>query len=79
MTSSTETFRFLVDRVRECVDAGVLREGDPDEMATFIWAHVHGLVSLRLSGHLEAVGTDADFARFYERSIDSLVAGLGTK
>jgi AcrR family transcriptional regulator len=70
------TFQFLVDRVRECMGAGVLREGDPDEIAAVIWAHVHGLVSLRLSGHLERAGDEAQFTRFYERAADRLVAGL---
>ncbi|HEY8040668.1 MAG TPA: TetR/AcrR family transcriptional regulator [Polyangiaceae bacterium] len=70
------TFQFLVDRVRECMQAGVLREGDAEEVAAVIWAHVHGLVSLRLSGHLTRAGTDAQFARFYERATDQLVAGL---
>ncbi len=79
MTTASETFQFIVDRVRECIDAQVIRKGDPVEIATFIWAHVHGLVSLRLCGHLDGVGTDAEFARFYERSTDLLVAGLGPK
>jgi len=70
------TFQFLVDRVRECMQAGALREGDPEETAAIIWAHVHGLVSLRLTGHFVRAGTDAQFARFYERAADQLVAGL---
>ncbi len=70
------TFQFLVDRVHECVAARVLRKGDAQEMAALIWAHVHGLVSLRLSGHLARIGNDAAFERFYkasaERTIDAL-------
>jgi hypothetical protein len=71
------TFQFLIDRVRECMQAGVLREGDPHAVATIIWAHVHGLVSLRLSGHLARAGTDAEFARFYAEATERLLAGLG--
>jgi AcrR family transcriptional regulator len=71
-----QTFQFLVDRVRECMQARVLREDDPHTVATIIWAQVHGLVSLRLSGHLARIGTDAEFARFYERATTSLLAGL---
>jgi AcrR family transcriptional regulator len=70
------TFRFLVDRVRDCVHAGMLRDEDPEATATLIWAHVHGLVSLRLSGHLAAVGSDADFSRFYEQATLGLLEGL---
>jgi hypothetical protein len=70
------TFQFLVDRVRECMQEGILREEDPTQVAAVIWAFVHGLVSLRLSGHLEPAGSDAEFARFYERAAERLVAGL---
>lgn len=70
------TFQFLVDRVRECMQEGVLGEGDPVQVAAVIWAFVHGLVSLRLSGHLDPAGDDAEFARFYERATERLVAGL---
>jgi AcrR family transcriptional regulator len=70
------TFQFLVDRVRECMQAGVLRDGDPEGTAAVIWAFVHGLVSLRLTGQLARAGTDAEFASFYERANEEFVAGL---
>jgi AcrR family transcriptional regulator len=71
-----ETFQFLVDRVRECMDSGVLATGEASEVATQIWAHVHGLVSLRLSGHLDRVGTADAFEGLYQRSVHKLLAGL---
>ena len=71
------TFQFLVDRVRECIDAGVLRKGDPVEIAVIVWSHVHGLVSLRLCGQLERVGDARAFDKFYRRAVDDLVVGLG--
>ena len=70
------TFQFLVDRVRECMDVEVLAAGDPAEVAVAIWAHVHGLASLRLSGQLAVIGNDAAFAKFFRRSTDRLLAGL---
>jgi AcrR family transcriptional regulator len=70
------TFQFLVDRVRDCIQARVLRKDDPQALAMVIWAHVHGLVSLRLSGHLGAVGDEAEFARFYEQATQRLLAAL---
>jgi AcrR family transcriptional regulator len=70
------TFQFLVDRVRECMQARVLREGEAVEVAAVIWAFVHGLVSLRLSGHLTPAGSDAQFARFYRQATERLLAGL---
>ncbi len=70
------TFHFLVDRVRECIQARVIRKGDPHAHATIIWAHVHGLVSLRLSGHLASVGDDAAFEHFYTQATSALIDGL---
>jgi AcrR family transcriptional regulator len=71
------TFQFLVDRVRECMQDGVLREGDADEAATIIWSHVHGLTSLRLSGHLMRLGSGARFKSFYDHAVERLILGLG--
>jgi AcrR family transcriptional regulator len=71
-----ETFQFLVDRVRECQRAAVIRKGDASLLAASIWAHVHGLVSLRLTGHMDAAGSDAEFDRFFDRSSDEMVSGL---
>jgi len=73
-TKPGEAFQLLVDRVRECMDARVLKRGDAQAVATSIWAHVHGLVSLRLSGHLAGLGDDEAFARFYRQSVERLVS-----
>ena len=73
---TSPTFHFLVDRVRECIAARDLAKGDPIDMAATIWAHVHGLASLRLSGHLASVGDDKTFAAFFRRSTDHLLAGF---
>jgi AcrR family transcriptional regulator len=71
------TFQFLVDRVRECMQARILRRGDAEETALLIWSQVHGLVSLRLSGHLQRAGDDDDeFATFYRRAAARLVEGM---
>lgn len=70
------TFRFLVDRVTECQAARVLAKGDPLELSAMIWAHVHGLASLRTTGHFARFETDAGFAAFYEKAVDRFLAGL---
>jgi AcrR family transcriptional regulator len=70
------TFQFLVDRIRECMAGGVLKVGEAQEVATVVWAHAHGLVSLRLAGQLERVGDDAAFAGLYHRAMQQLVEGL---
>lgn len=81
------TFQMLVDRVRECMDAGVLAEGDPSAVALMIWGHVHGLVTLeqRLPTDPEArratapapVAEAEGFRALYRRSIEALIDGLG--
>jgi AcrR family transcriptional regulator len=71
------TFQFVVDRVKECQQAKIIKKGDPLPLATSIWGFVHGLVSLRLSGQLARRGNDAEFARFYQQACVALLAGLG--
>jgi AcrR family transcriptional regulator len=68
------TFRFLVDRVRECASSGVLETDDPEDTALTLWAHVHGLTSLHLAGKL---GVDEEaFHALYRRSLAELARGL---
>jgi AcrR family transcriptional regulator len=75
--AQSPTFRFLVDRVGECMRAKVFRRGDAEEIAITIWAYVHGFASLRLSGQFAALGDDAAFEAFYARAIDRMIDGLG--
>ena len=70
------TFRFLVDRVSECQRAKVIAKGDALEMATMIWAHVHGLASLRITGHFSQFASDEAFAHFFDHAVDRFLAGL---
>lgn len=70
------TFQFLVDRIRECMDAGLIAPGDTERTAVLVWAHLHGLVSLRLSGLLEAIGDEQAFAEVYRQSVARLFRGL---
>ena len=65
------TSQFWLDRVRECMEAGILRQGDPMETAITMWAHAHGMVQLYHQRHLSQgvcrtaqariVSTDGDF------------------
>lgn len=77
------TFQMLVDRVRECMDAGVMVEDDPVVVSFGIWAHVHGLVTLyfrnptdrKESMHPGLASLDA-FRAVYRKSLDAHVDGL---
>jgi AcrR family transcriptional regulator len=69
------TFRFLVDRVRDCAAVGLLRTDDPEFTALSSWAHVHGLVSLFLANKLEL--DEPQFRTLYARSVTSLMGAYG--
>jgi AcrR family transcriptional regulator len=69
------TFQFLVDRVRECQEASLLRAGDTVELALQIWALGHGLSSLRLAGQLDMLDAAA-FEALYVTSCEAQERGL---
>jgi AcrR family transcriptional regulator len=71
------SFQLLVDRVRECQEAGILRPGDASELALLIWSFSHGLVSLYLTGNLRRhLEEDEAFIRLLRSARRELVSGL---
>ena len=44
-------FQYILEAVQAAVEAGLL-EGEPLQRAHYLWAQVHGLVSLHLAGKL---------------------------
>jgi len=68
------TKQFLVDRVRECMDARVLAADDPEIVAAAIWASSHGLVSLFLGGSLSI--QKSEFVNFFHLALSRLFMGL---
>lgn len=68
-----DAFTGLVDHVRYAIALGVLREGDPTEVAQLLWSAVHGAVSLELDGRVRV----ADPAASYEALLRILITGLG--
>jgi AcrR family transcriptional regulator len=69
------TFLFLVDRVKECIAAGVVAPLDPQEVALNLWAEVHGLTCLRLNGQLANLDDHA-FDERVEFMLDRIEASL---
>lgn len=71
--------RFWNDRIRECMDAGMLHAGDPEAVGLTMWAHAHGLISLHARGLLmPGVESDAqDFLQVYRASMQRMFRGLG--
>ena len=49
---SQKAFNRVVDVVRACQQAGVLRSGSPEVMAVAVWGQIHGIVSLMLEGQI---------------------------
>jgi len=55
---SRKTFELVVDIVRACQAAGVLRTDQPELKAVSIWGQVHGIVSLALEGQVSHMVLD---------------------
>lgn len=68
--------QFWNDRVRECMDAGILQAADPDAVGLTLWGHAHGLISLYLIGALPM--DEVAFREAYMASGRRVLQGLGT-
>jgi AcrR family transcriptional regulator len=69
--------QFWIDRVRECMDAGILKQGDPAATSVTMWAHAHGMIQLYHHGHFR-MGPD-DFKAVFEASCGRLLGGVATE
>jgi AcrR family transcriptional regulator len=68
--------QFWIDRVSECMRAGILVEGDPLQTSFTLWAHSHGMIHLFHQGHL---GDDVEtFRKMFAASGARLMAGIAT-
>ncbi|MEX2531472.1 MAG: TetR/AcrR family transcriptional regulator [Gemmatimonadota bacterium] len=67
--------RFWDDRVRECVEAGVLRRDAPEAIGLTLWSHAFGLISLYLLGLLSV--SEEVFRTLYHDSFERVLCGLG--
>lgn len=68
------TANVVHDLVTEAQQAGVLRAGDPWDIAMTLWAHSHGLIALYRAGRFSY--DDRRFRNFYEASLRRLLDGL---
>lgn len=68
--------QFWNDRVRECMETGVLRADlDAADVSTTLWAHAHGLLSLFFRGMLAA--DPGELRHIYRTSNERILGGLG--
>lgn len=70
--------QFWSDRVREMMDAGFLKKGNPFEISTTLWGHAHGLISIYHRGLLPVRSTD-EFRILMVESFFRIMEGLGTE
>ena len=70
--------QFWTDRVREMMDAGFIRPGDPEHVSLTLWAHGHGMVSIYHRGLLP-VTNEEEFRNLMTRSYSRVVSGIGTQ
>jgi hypothetical protein len=53
-------FRVLVDALVELQHAGLVRAGEPETLAIFVWSSVHGIAMLAIDGQLTRPGAAMD-------------------
>jgi AcrR family transcriptional regulator len=69
--------QFWHDRVREVVDAGILRDDEPQAIGRTLWAHAHGLLQLYLRGLLDL--DEEGFRSLYKESGRRIFRGLAER
>lgn len=69
--------QFWVDRLRECMDAGMLQPADPMEVGMTLWAHAHGLIKLYQQGHFQM--PESQFREVYRASAQRMMSGIATE
>jgi AcrR family transcriptional regulator len=69
--------QFWIDRVRECMQSGILKDGDPEMASITMWAHAHGMVQLFHEGCLPV--TEEEFRMLFKASGARLMAGVATE
>ena len=70
-------FGLLTGMLERMQRRGLLHAGDPQASALSVWAHVHGLTSLFITGHVECVGDSVPQpAEVVAASLMTLLRGL---
>lgn len=74
---TSPSFELLRQTVEGAVADGALAHRNSVDASLIIWAHVHGMVTLYLAGRYGE--GEALFRRFFNRSLDILLNGLGAR
>jgi len=77
MQAAAEAFGLLVGAIRDCQEAGVVRDGGPEELALCAWSATHGLSALAVDGQLAQRATHlGELARVVTGNV---LLGLGPR
>ena len=76
--AAAKTSHMLVDAITDCQRAGVVRSGEPEELALACWAIVHGVAALLVDGQVARV-LDKPGAELAEIVTRNLCLGLGPR
>ncbi len=68
--------QFWIDRVRECMQVGILKEADPLQTALTMWAHAHGMILLYHQGFFPM--DQEEFESLFEKSGARMMSGFAT-
>jgi AcrR family transcriptional regulator len=69
--------QFWLDRVRECMDAGVLKRDDPELVGRTFWAMSHGLLSIYHRKILRL--TEEELRVAFQGAMRQLMTGVGAE
>ncbi|MEP4484972.1 MAG: TetR/AcrR family transcriptional regulator [Halioglobus sp.] len=72
----SSSFYVLVEAVSAWGDVEQVAIGDPVQVATYLWAMVHGLVSLTLHNHIERFVPDANVKDMLRSTTETFLNGL---
>ena len=68
--------QFWIDRVRECMQVGILKQADPLQTALTMWAHAHGMILLYHQGFFPM--DQEEFQSLFEKSGARMMSGFAT-
>jgi AcrR family transcriptional regulator len=77
LVAGARAFNTLLEVVAECLAAGLMRGGEPLQLAGPMWSMVHGIAALAIGGDLHHVGIDEDPEDLAARATNDLLDGLG--
>ena len=69
--------QFWRDRVREAIDAGIIKDFGTEAVSTTLWAHAHGLVTIYHRGFIPV--TEDEFRVLFHQSYMRMAVGLATE